>query len=120
MAETQISHEAMLGPIRSVVLDDDETGDRVTRTTYSLNVLDGWVREHEQTDESGLVWEGASRDQSGARAVLNAAPECAEFIAESHLLWIKALQQAGLTRRAGAQRRALDEALRHHQLAVAS
>ena len=84
MAKTQIRHETILGPIRSVVLDDDETGSRVTRTTYSLNVLDGWVHEREWTDESGLVWEGIERDQSRVRAVLDAAPESAEFIAESH------------------------------------
>jgi hypothetical protein len=119
VATTHIRREAVLGPIRSVVLDDGETGSRATRTTYSLNVLDGWVHEREWTDESGLMWEGTGRVQSRVRAVLDAAPECAEFIAESHLLWIKALQQAGRARQAGAQRRALDDALRHHGLALA-
>jgi hypothetical protein len=110
MATTHIRHEAVLGPVRSVVLDD-ETGSRATRTTYSLN---------ERTDESGLVWEASSPCvQSAVRAVLDAAPECAEFIAESHLLWIEALRQAGQARRASAQRRALDDALRHHGLALA-
>jgi hypothetical protein len=119
MATTHIRHEAVLGPVRSVVLDD-ETGSRATRTTYSLNVLDGWVHERERTDESGLVWEASSPCvQSAVRAVLDAAPECAEFIAESHLLWIEALRQAGQARRASAQRRALDDALRHHGLALA-
>jgi hypothetical protein len=117
MATTRIRYEAILGPVRSVILDEDETGPRVTRTTYSLNVLDGWVRELERTDESGLVWEASSPwVQSPVRAVLDAAPECAEFIAESHLLWIKALRQAGRTRQASAQRRALEGALRRHRL----
>jgi hypothetical protein len=50
--------------------------------------------------------------------VLDAAPECAEFIAESHLLWIEALRRAGRARQAGAQRRALEDALRRHGLAL--
>jgi hypothetical protein len=53
------------------------------------------------------------------REVLDAAPECAEFIAESHLQWIEALRQAGQARQASAQRRALVDALRHHGLAIA-
>jgi hypothetical protein len=53
------------------------------------------------------------------REVLDAAPECAEFIAESHQLWIEALRQAGQARQASAQRRALEDAVRHHGLALA-
>jgi hypothetical protein len=119
MATTHVRHEAVLGPVRSVILDADETGPRVTRTTYSLNALDGWVRERERTDESGLVWESSSPwVKSPVREVLDAAPECAQFIAESHLLWITLLQEAGMARQASAQRRALDDALRRHGLAL--
>jgi hypothetical protein len=118
MATTHTRHEAVLGPVRSVILDDDETGPRVTRTTYSLNILDGWIREHEWTDESGVKWDGTERAQSRVRAVLDAAPECAEFIAASHLAWVAALRQAGQARQASAQRRALEDALRHHGLAL--
>lgn len=118
MAATSIRHEAMLGPVRSVLLDADESGARVTQTAYSLNVLDGWGMERDRADESGVVWESATRTQSHVRAVLDAAPDCAEFIATSHLLWVEALRQAGRTRQAGAQRRALDAALRRHGLAV--
>jgi hypothetical protein len=83
-------------------------------------VLDGWVSEREWTDESRLVWEASSPwVKSSVGEVLDAAPECADFITESHLLWIEALRRANEARRAGAQRRALDEALRRHGLAVA-
>jgi hypothetical protein len=75
MATTQIRHEPVLGPVRSVVLDDDETGSRVTRATYSLNVIDGWVCEREWTAESGLVWEASSPwVQSPVMEVLDATP----------------------------------------------
>ena len=119
MATTYIRDESLLGPVRCVRLDEDKTGPRITRTTYSLNVLDGWVSEREWTDESGLAWEASSPwAQCPVREVLDAAPECADFITESHLLWIEALRRSDEARRAGAQRRGLDEALRHHGLAV--
>jgi hypothetical protein len=118
-ATTQIRQEALLGPVRSVVLDVDETGPRAVRRIYSLNVLDGWVQEGDVTADDGVCWQNLPHVQHRVREVLDAAPECAEFIAESHLLWIEALRSAGRARQAGAQRRALEDALRHHGLALA-
>jgi hypothetical protein len=119
-ATTHIRQEVLLGPVRSVVLDVDETGPRAIRRIYSLNVCDGWVREGDIDDGSGVRWENLPHIQSSVRAVLDAAPECAEFVATSHLLWCEALRQAGHTRQAGAQRRALEDALCHHGLALTS
>jgi hypothetical protein len=118
-AITQIRQEALLGPVRSVVLDVDETGPRAVRKVYSLNVLDGWVQEGDVAAEDGVCWENLPYVQHRVKEVLDAAPECAEFIAESHLQWIEALRQAGQARQASAQRRALADALRHHGLALA-
>ena len=56
-ATTQIRQEALLGPVRSVVLDVDETGPRAVRKTYSLNLLDGWVQEGDVAAEDGVCWE---------------------------------------------------------------
>jgi len=113
-AKTRIRQEVLLGPVRSVALDVDETGPRAVRRIYSLNVLDGWVQEGDIADESGMRWENLPHVQHQVREVLDAAPECAEFIAQSHLLWIEALRRAGRTRQAAAQRRALEDALSHH------
>jgi hypothetical protein len=117
-ATTQIRQEALLGPIRSVVLDVDETGPRAVRKIYSLNVIDGWVQEGDIAADDGVRWNNLPYVQHRVREVLDAAPECAEFIAESHLLWIEALRSAGQARQASAQRRALEDALRHHGLAL--
>lgn len=117
-ATTQIRQEVLLGPVRSVVLDVDETGSRAVRRIYSLNVLDGWVQEGDVADESGLRWENLPYVQHRVGEVLDAAPGCANFIAESHLLWIEALRRADQARQAGAQRRALEDALRRHGLAL--
>jgi hypothetical protein len=118
-AITQIRQEALLGPVRSVVLDVDETGPRAVRKVYSLNVLDGWVQEGDVAAEDGVCWENLPYVQHRVKEVLDAAPECAVFIAESHLQWIEVLRQAGQARQASAQRRALVDALRHHGLALA-
>jgi hypothetical protein len=118
-ATTQIRQEALLGPVRSVVLDVDETGPRTVRKVYSLNLLDGWVQEGDVAAEDGVCWENLPYVQHRVREVLDAAPECAEFIAEAHLQWIEVLRQAGQARQASAQRRALVDALRHHGLALA-
>jgi hypothetical protein len=118
-ATTRIRQEALLGPVRSVVLDVDETGRRAVRRIYSLNVLDGWVQEGDVASGDGVCWQNLPYVQHRVREVLDAAPECAEFIAESHLWWVEALRQAGRARQAAAQRRALASALRHHGLALA-
>ncbi len=115
---TYIREEFFLGAIRGIALDEKRMRDRVTRVSYELNVIDGWVRVRERTDESGVIWEGQSRVQSRVRAVLDAAPERAEFIAESHLLWVKTLAKAGRSRQAAAQLRALRAALKRHGLVL--
>jgi hypothetical protein len=92
----------------------------VTQVSYELNVIDGWTRVHEWTDESGLMREGESTMQSRVRTVLDAAPRSARFIAAAHLWWIKALEAAGQYRRASGQRRALNSALRHHGLTLST
>src|SRR5258707_5117227 len=94
-ATTQIRQEVLLGPVRSVVLDDEGTGPRAVRRIYSLNVLDGWVQEGDVAADDGVCWQNLPHVQHRVREVLDAAPECAEFIAESHLLWIEALRRAG-------------------------
>ena len=116
MATTHIRHEVMLGAVRTVRLDEDDTAGQVVRVEYQLNIIDGWVLVREWSDESGIKWEGSSHTQSRVGAVLAAAPTCAEFIATSHLLWIKALTTAGRSRQASGQRRALVRALAHHGL----
>jgi hypothetical protein len=118
-ATTHIRQEALLGPVRSVVLGIDETGPSAVQRIYSLNVLDGWVQEGDIAAEDGVCWQNLPYVQHRVREVLDAAPECAAFIAESHLLWIEALRRAGQARRASAQLRALASALRHHGLALA-
>src|SRR5277367_3594224 len=109
-ATTRIRQEVLLGPVRSVVLDADETGPRAVRRIYSLNVLDGWVQEGDVADESGLRWENLPYVQHRVGEVLDAAPECANFIAGSHLLWIEATSAgrpgaAGRRAAAGSGRR---------------
>lgn len=117
MATTRIAQELMLGPVFSVELGGTETDGRATRTTYSLNVIDGWCHERESTDESGTVWEGGKPlRKAPVREVLDAAPDCAEFIAGATLRWVKILQTAGEGRKAAAQRRALEGALLCHGL----
>lgn len=119
MAKTYVRGEYMLGPVFTVELDEETTGDQVTRTMYFLTVIDGWLREREWTDESGVVWEGSTPwRKAPVREVLNAAPDCTAFIVSSTLERIKALQKANLGHHAGAQRRALEEGLRHRGLAL--
>lgn len=118
MTTTRTRQEALLGPIRSVVLDVDETGPRAVRKVYSLNVLDGWVQEGDIAAADGVCWQNLPYVQHRVGEVLDAAPECAEFIAQSHLLWVEALRQAGRTRQAAAQRRALEDALSRHGRAL--
>lgn len=116
MATTHVRQETFLGPVPCVSLDPTETEHQVVQVEYQLNVIDGWVRVREWTDESGIVWEGSSYTPSRVRAVLDAAPACAEFIATAHLRWIQALNDADRARQASSQRRALVSALRHHGL----
>lgn len=117
-ATTYVRNELFLGPVRTVRLPEKEQKNGVViGTKYELNVIDGWARTREWTDDSGVVWQGQTIPKPcRVGAVLDAAPGCAEFIAVSHLLWIKALQDAGRTRQASSQRRALNDALRHHGL----
>jgi hypothetical protein len=117
-ATTHIRHELFLGPVPTVVLADKHTGLRVARVSYELNVIDGWVQLREWTDESGLTWAGESSVRSRVDAVLDAAPECAEFIARSHLGWVTALEGARRSRQARSQRWALIDALRYHGLTL--
>lgn len=117
-AETYARNEAFLGPVRGVMLPDKEKGSRATRAAYELNIIDGWVRISEWTDESGLMWDGERHTPSRVRAVLDAAPECVDFIVESHWRWIETLRAAGRSRQASAQHRALNDALRRHGLAL--
>lgn len=116
---THIRNEGLLGPVYVVALEETVTGQRATRVSYELNVIDGWGRVSEWTDESGLVWEGQSTSPCRVRTVLDAAPQHAEFIAKAHLSWIKALAGAGGARRASSQRRALNSALHRHGLELA-
>jgi hypothetical protein len=114
-ATTGIRHDLFIGPVRYVALDDECTGTRVSTTLYELDVIDGWVRQREWTDEGN-----DPARKSRVREILDAVPECTEFIAASHpVWWVKALQVAGLAQKAGAQRRALNDALRRHGLALA-
>lgn len=117
-AATRIRNEAFLGPVRSVDLDPQHKAGRVISVSYELNVIDGWVKVRERTDKDGLINEATQRARSAVRDVMDAAPECAAFIAESHLLWVKALRQAGRARSASAQHRALNRALYAHGLRV--
>lgn len=120
-AATCIRDEPFLGPVRCVVLDDQQTGSRVVSVSYELNVIDGWVCQAERTDESGMTWEPSSPGRkSRVGEVLDAAPECLDFIATSQVLWIQALLDAGMARHAAAQRRALEEALHRHGQALTS
>jgi hypothetical protein len=117
-SRTDIRREFLLGPVHVVTLAPQQHGDQVTQIAYELNVIDGWVRTTEWTDDEGIVWIGQTTRRSRVRSVLNTAPEHDEFIAAAHLLWTTALTQAGAPRRARDQRRALDAALRQHGLAL--
>jgi hypothetical protein len=110
--------EVLLGPINGIALDETHRQGKTTRTAYELNVLDGWVRVHEWMDDTGTRWIGESRTRSHVGAVLNAAPEQAEFITRVHLAWITILRRADRRRQSTRQRRALDVALLGHGLAV--
>lgn len=110
--------ELILGDIPVVQLPEHETTTRFVRTSFELNVIDGWTKIREWTDDSGLVWAGTSTTPSTVRAVLDAARQHAEFIARAHLAWIARLDNADRHHQAGAQRRALDSALRRHGLVV--
>lgn len=118
MATTHFREEAVLGPVWSVVLDCDETGGRPTQVTFSLNVVDGWVHERKRDDESGQAWEVNTTRQSRVGEVLDAAPGCAQFIAEAHMQWVRGLKGTGRAQMASGQRRALDSALRRHGLVI--
>jgi hypothetical protein len=117
-ARTYSRDECLLGPVHGVVLPDEETEQGVTRTSYELNIIDGWVRVHEWTDESGVVWTGESTTQSRVRDVVDAAPEHADFVAKVHLAWVKAMAEAGQSQQARTQRRALTRALQRHGLTL--
>ncbi len=118
-ATTSIRHEVLLGPVHVVECAERISGQRATQVRYELNVIDGWVRTRESTDASGLVWESSLSARCPVRAVLDAAPDHATFIANAHLAWVQALAAAGQGRRAAAQRGALDSALARHGLQVA-
>lgn len=118
LTSSHIRHELLLGPVHVLTLGEKRTGNRATQVSYELNLIDGWTRVREWTDESGLTWDGKSTAQSRVRAVLDAAPSSAQFIATAHLWWITTLEAAGQHRRASAQRRALNSALRHHGLTL--
>lgn len=116
MAATSIRNEAFLGPVRSIDLDPQEKAGRVISVSYELNVIDGWVKVRDRTDKDGILNEATQRTRSAVRDVMDAAPDCTTFIAESHLLWVEALRRAGHRHRAIQQRRALDRALYAHGL----
>lgn len=120
LTSTHIRHELLLGPVHVLALGEKRTGtgNRTMQVSYELNLIDGWVRVREWTDESGLIWDGESTARSRVREVLDAAPSSARFIATAQLWWIKALEAVGRHRRASVQRRALNGALRHHGLAL--
>jgi len=117
-AHAYTRQEVILGLVHGVALAPHQHGQQFIRVTFELNVLDGWVRSREWTDDSGVVWTGESTRKSHVGAVLDAAPEHAAFIACAHLAWLTAMKLAGESRRARQQRRALDKALRRHGLAV--
>ncbi|ONI88082.1 hypothetical protein ALI22I_20300 [Saccharothrix sp. ALI-22-I] len=115
-ASTYVRNEFILGPIHVVALPEQELPDRVTRDFYELNVIDGWVRRHEWTDESGVAWLFETTTRSHVGAVLDAAPEHFEFIVGAHLRWIAVLDSAKHRKRAQNQWRALMRTLARHGL----
>ncbi|WP_406639093.1 hypothetical protein [Amycolatopsis sp. WGS_07] len=117
-ARTYSRREYFLGTVHGIALPEHETGRGWERTSYELNVVDGWIRTREETDDTGVRWSAATTTQSRVRAVLDAAPEHADFIATAHLAWVRALTAAAEDRRAQSQRRALDSALQRHGLAL--
>lgn len=119
MATAGTRTDLFIGPVRCVELDDEEDGTRTISTSYELNVIDGWVRKREWFDEATMSGAHAPTRKSSVKEVLEAAPDCTAFIVDATLVWIKALLQAeGLGRKAGAQRRALEDALHDQGLAL--
>jgi hypothetical protein len=73
-SRTDIRRELLLGPVHVVTLAPQQHRDQVTKIAYDLNVIDGWVRTTEWTDNEGIVWIGQTTRRSRARSVLDAAP----------------------------------------------
>jgi hypothetical protein len=117
-SSTGIRHELLLGPVHFVTLAPQQRENQVIAVCYELNVIDGWVRKTEWTDNEGILWIGQDTTKARIGAVLDAAPTHASFAANAHVAWINALTQAGERRRARDQRRALDTALLRHGLAL--
>lgn len=118
MPTTDYREEYLLGPVWSVMLDTDEADDRPTQITFSLNVIDGWVQTRQRDSESLTSWEVNTTRPSRVGEVMDAAPGCAQFIAEAHMRWVEGLKGIGRAQMAGGQRRALVDALARHGLVM--
>ena len=128
--ETSTRNEHFLGTVSTITLPYADTDSE--QYGYELNLIDGWVRTHEEWDHIGMAAYWPSKRRSSIAAVLRAVAhddQARTFAINAHVQFVRAMRAAAcmgaedaarLHARATRQADALTRALATHGRALAN